>query len=118
MHPPRVRNTRPSHGRLLPSSHFKNDLLRELADLLGIAHQITLPYCPWANGSVEVVGKDLFWTLRGVCSELWMAADEWDLVAPLLGYIINHRYRDVLGGRSAIEVVTGQAPDSAVNLAV
>jgi hypothetical protein len=47
-----------------------------------------------------------------------MAADEWDLVAPLLAYIINHRFRAVLGGKSAIEVVTGLAPDSAVKLAV
>ena len=47
-------------------SHFKNDLMADLADLLGIQHHITLPYCPWANGSVEVVGKDLVWTLRGL----------------------------------------------------
>ena len=35
-------------------SHFKNSLMKDLTDALGIEHHITLPYCPWANGSVEV----------------------------------------------------------------
>jgi len=99
-------------------SHFKNELLEELADLLQIQHHITLPYCPWANGSVEVVGKDLLWTLRGICREMRLAVDECDLIATLLAYVVNHRYRQVLGGRSAIEVVTGRAPDNAVRLAI
>ena len=51
-------------------SHFKNELIKELTDLVGVNHHITLPYCPWANGSVEVVGKDLLWTLRDTCSEM------------------------------------------------
>jgi len=65
-------------------SHFKNDVLRELADCLGIEHHITLAYCPWANGSVKVVGKDLLWTARAILSEFKCAIDEWDLVLPLL----------------------------------
>ena len=40
--------------------------------------------------------------------------DEWDLVATLVMYVINYHPRQVLGGRSAIEVVTGRAPDSTV----
>ena len=52
--------------------HFKNDLIKELNEVMGIEHHITLPYCPWSNGSVEVVGKDLLWTLRALCSEASM----------------------------------------------
>ena len=79
---------------------------------------ITLACCPWANGSVEVVGKDLVWTLRATCSELRFAADEWDLVTTLLAHVINHRPRQVLGNHSAIELMTVKNPDSAVRLAV
>ena len=49
--------------------HFENELMKALAQVLGYDHHITMPYCPWANGSVEVVGKDLCWTLRALCNE-------------------------------------------------
>ena len=97
-------------------SHFKNSLMKDLTDALGIEHHITLPYCPWANGSVEVVGKDLLWTCRSLCSELQIAVDEWDLVLPLAEYSINHRRRDILGDRSAVEIVTGRQPRTAADL--
>ena len=96
-------------------SHFKNDLMRELTSLLGIEHHITSAYCPWANDSVEIVGKDLIFCCRSLCSEF---RDEWDLVLPMIEVVTNHRYRVVLGGRSAIEVMTGRKPVSPVTLAV
>ena len=97
-------------------SHFKNEVLRELAECLGVEHHITLAYCPWANGGVEVVGKDLLWTCRALLSEFRSAVDEWDLVLPVVEFIVNHRPRDVLGGRSAIEVSTGRRPKNALEL--
>ena len=97
-------------------SHFKNWLMRDLTHSLGIDHHVTLPYCPWANGSVEVVGKDLLWTCRSLCSELQVAVDEWDAVLPLAEYAINHRRRAILGDRSAVELMTGRAPRNAADL--
>ena len=99
-------------------SHFANELLEELTECLGIRHHITLAYCPWANGSVEVVGSDLCWTSRAILSEFMANKDEWDLTLPLVEMTINHRPRDVLGGLSAIEVVTGRAPNDPVELVV
>ena len=99
-------------------SHFKNSLMEELAAVLGFDHHITLAYCPWANGSVEVVGKDLLWTCRTLLSELKFSADEWDLCLALIEYSIMHRKRTVLGGRSALEVMTGRKPDNAVRMAL
>ena len=57
-------------------THFRNDLLKELTQMLDIEHHITLAYCPWANGSVEVVGKDLVYTTRALLSELQFTVDE------------------------------------------
>ena len=31
--------------------HFDNTLLKDLSDIIGFEHHITLPHCPWANGS-------------------------------------------------------------------
>ena len=70
------------------------------------------------HGSVEVVGKDLCWTLRALCSEFQASVDEWDLVLPLAEYAINHRCRQILGDRSAVEVMTGRQPRTPVDLAV
>ena len=98
-------------------SHFKNSLLKQLAELLGFEHHITLAYCPWANGSVEVVGKDLVWTARAICSDFRCAVDEWDLVLDVIEFAVNHRPREVLGHRSALEVVTGRQPKDALGLA-
>ena len=98
-------------------SHFKNEVLEALAEALGFDHHITLAYCPWANGSIEVVGKDLVWTCRTLLSELKYSWDEWDCVLDLIEYTIMHRQRTVLGGKSAIEVLTGRKPDNAVKFA-
>ena len=35
---------------------------------------------------------------------------------PLAEYAINHRRRDILGGRSAVEIVTGRQPRTAADL--
>ena len=83
---------------------------------MGIRHHITLAHCPWANGSVEIVGYDLIFTLRCTLSELSLLVTDWPKVLPLVQYCINHRPRDALGGRSPIEVMTGRAPDQALDL--
>ena len=44
-------------------SNFKNEKLEVLAGVLGFEHHITLAYCPWTNDSIEVVVKDLVWTV-------------------------------------------------------
>ena len=99
-------------------SHFNNDVFKELTKMLGIEHHITLAYCPWSNGSVEIVGKDLVWTARALTSEFRASLDEWDLVLPAIEFCSNNRHRDVLGGLSALEVMNGRKPATPVNLAL
>ena len=93
--------------------------MKELTQqVMGIEHHITLAYCPRANGSVEVVGRDLLWTLRALTSEFRISLDKWDLVLPLVQLLVNYHDKVVLGGRSTLEVMTGQKPLSTVNLAI
>ena len=53
---------------------------------------------------------------QALCSEFQTSIDEWDLVLPLAEYAINHRRRDILGGRSAVEIMTGRLPRTPVDL--
>ena len=52
--------------------HLVNHALKLVEQRMGLRHHVTLAHCPWANGSVEIVGFDLVYTLRGVLSELSM----------------------------------------------
>ena len=74
-------------------SHFKNRAMKLLTEQMGINHHITLAYCPWANGAIEIVGKELLWTTRAIISELGYSATDWNLVLPLINYVLNHRGR-------------------------
>ena len=79
--------------------HFKNRALELMAQRMGIEHHITLAHCPWANGSVEIVGYDLLFTLRNILNEFELMPTEWPDVLPLVQYVINHRPRPALGDR-------------------
>lgn len=91
-------------------SHFKNRAMKHLTELMGIDHHITLAHCPWANGAVEIFGRQLLWTTRALLSELGYTATDWMKVRPLINLVLNYREREVLNGRTPIEVMTGHAP--------
>ena len=97
-------------------SHFKNRAMQLLTDQMGIQHHITLAYCPWANGAIEIFGRQLLWTTRALLSELGYSATDWTLVHPLINMILNHRERDVLCGKTPIEVMMGRAPRTPINM--
>lgn len=70
--------------------HFKNETLRLLAKSLRTPHHFTLPYCPWTNGAVESLGKELLCVTRAVLSELKMRHDDWPLSVPLFQSELNN----------------------------
>ena len=51
-------------------SHFLNEVIRILAQRLHASHHFTLAYCPWANGSIEIINKHILSVLRSLTSEL------------------------------------------------
>ena len=75
-----------------------------------------MAYCPWANGAIEVVGKDLIHTMKNLLSEYQASIDEWDLLLPVVTYAINHRPRKILGGRSSVHIMTGRKPKTTVDM--
>eukprot|EP00171_Calliarthron_tuberculosum_P014724 IDg14724t1 len=51
-------------------SHFRNELIKALREATKSSHHFTLAYCPWSNGTVEVVCRELLRTSRALLSEL------------------------------------------------
>ena len=71
-------------------THFRNETMRLITKGLRVPHHFTLPYCPWSNGAIERLGKELLRVARAVTAELQMAFDEWPDILPLLQSAINN----------------------------
>ena len=80
-------------------SHFKNKLVRELAEELHSRHHFTTAYSPWANGSVERVCRELLRACRALCSEWKLAPKDWSAVIESVQSILNHAHLKRLGLR-------------------
>ena len=50
-------------------SHFKNEIMEHLRKMLGAQHHFVTAYCPWANGTVEVMNRQLLKVMRSLPSE-------------------------------------------------
>ena len=48
-------------------THFRNDTMRLISKGLRVPHRFTFPYCPWSNGAIERLGKELLRVARADC---------------------------------------------------
>eukprot|EP00737_Agarophyton_chilense_P000533 gb/GEZJ01000595.1/.p1 GENE.gb/GEZJ01000595.1/~~gb/GEZJ01000595.1/.p1 ORF type:complete len:370 (-),score=37.03 gb/GEZJ01000595.1/:420-1529(-) len=93
-------------------SYFKNKLMNLIADALKSKHHFTLPYCPWSNGSVEVVCRELLRTCRAVLSEFQLSRSAWPSVLPLVQSALNNSSTRRLNRRCTLTVFTGLPKDT------
>lgn len=63
-------------------SHFRSETIRRLTKGLRAPHHFTLPYCPWSNGSIERLGKELLRVALSIISELQLRPEEWPVLIP------------------------------------
>lgn len=49
-------------------THFKKETIRLLTKGLSTPHHFTIPYCPWSNGAIERLGKEILQVARAVLS--------------------------------------------------
>ena len=71
-------------------SHFRNQLVREIRERMHCAHHFTLASCPWTNGSVEVVRRELLRAMKALLSEFKMPFKMWPTVVPIVQSISNN----------------------------
>lgn len=90
-------------------THFKNDVMRTIRQKLHIAHHFTHLYCPWSNGTIEVVCRELIRTSKAFLLEFSFPYDKWPVVLPLLQCALNKQKDARMGGRVANNRVHGFA---------
>jgi transposase InsO family protein len=93
-------------------SHFKNNVMTELQKRLRSRHHFTTAYCPWANGTVERVNRDILSVLRTLASEMGMPLDSWPLLIPLVQFVLNQTATTDLENLAPIQVFLGMEPTS------
>ncbi|OWZ11929.1 Retrotransposon protein, Ty3-gypsy subclass [Phytophthora megakarya] len=87
-------------------THCKNQLLELLRKSYGGAHHFTTAYCPWANGTVEVVNRLGLKSLRAILSELKLHILDWPTVLPLVQSALYQTPVERLGGVDPVTAFT------------
>lgn len=76
------------------------------------SHHFTLAYCPWSNGTVEVVCRELLRACRAILSEFQLPHTAWPSIMPVVQSALNNTTLDRLGNRCPLTVFTGHAQDT------
>ena len=85
-------------------SNFVSELLKHVNKLLGISHQVSPPYSPWVQGSVERFNATLAAMLNHSCK-----GPDWDEVLPLV--LFAYRCAECRAtGTSPFELLYGFKP--------
>ena len=91
-------------------THFRNETVRLVAKALKTPHHFTLPYCPWSNGAVERLGRELLRVLRATLSELQMENKEWPDLIPIVQSVLNNSPSPQRGNVCPITAFQGREP--------
>lgn len=96
-------------------THFKNETVRLVSKGLKTPHHFTLPYCPWSNGAVERLGRELLRVLRSLISELQMDQKEWPDLIPIVQSVLNNSPSPHRGNVCPLTAFMGRDPTAPVN---
>ena len=77
--------------------HFKNEVIAELNRLTQTQHHYTHAYVPHANGTVEIVNRQLRRLIRIWNSEFQLTLGDWPKLVPLLQHVINFSTSSIHG---------------------
>lgn len=98
-------------------SHFTAQVMASLTEDAKVRHHFTTPYCPWANGTVERLCREVLRAGRALLSEWRMMATEWPNILDCIQTVINQSPVERLGKkegeqewRTPVEVFTGHKP--------
>ena len=69
-------------------------------------HHFTLAYCPWSNGTIEVVNRVLVRIFRSLLSELKLGIEYWSGIQEPVQSVLNHSPADKWDGFTAGTVFT------------
>ncbi|KAE9159712.1 hypothetical protein PF002_g32795 [Phytophthora fragariae] len=87
-------------------AHFRNQVFAELQRALGAHHHFTTAYTPWANGTVEVVNREVLKAVKALLSERRLRVEDWPRVLPVVQGALNQMPADRLNGKSPLTAFT------------
>ncbi|KAE8968988.1 hypothetical protein PR001_g27632, partial [Phytophthora rubi] len=93
-------------------AHFKNQVIARLQSALGAHHHFTLAYTPWANGTVEVVNREVLKSVKALLSERKLQATYWPRVLSVVQAALNSMPSDRLGGATPLTAFTALPGES------
>ncbi|ETV73107.1 hypothetical protein H257_11931 [Aphanomyces astaci] len=70
-------------------THFENVAMKALAHKFKVHHDLTLTYCPWRNGTVERMNRDILQVMRVMLREYQLAQQEWDYLLAVVQANLN-----------------------------
>jgi hypothetical protein len=70
-------------------AHFKNKAVEGVRRVWGAQHHFVTAYCPWANGTVEVVNRMLLRVLKSMSSEKKLKPSQWTLLVKQVQAALN-----------------------------
>lgn len=91
-------------------THFRNETVRLVTKALRTPHHFTLPYCPWSNGAVERLGREVLRTARALLSELQLRPDQWPDLIPVFQSVLNQSPSPQRNNVAPITAFTGLPP--------
>jgi hypothetical protein len=104
-------------------SHFISLVVAEYTrrcTSLGITHHFTVAYCPWSNGTIERVNRDILALFkRMVLNSSDISLDSWPFILPHVMSVINTRPSVRLDGLSPRQLFMARGrdiPDEELNL--
>ena len=83
-------------------SHFKNQAVEGVRKVWGAQHHFVTAYCPWANGTVEVVNRMLLKVLKSMSSELKQKPNQWSLLLSQVQAALNLQPASRLNGMAPV----------------
>ena len=99
-------------------THFKNQVMAELNRRLKTRQEFTVAYCPWTNGTVERVNRDIVQVAKALLLEYKINRKDWPYLVPVIQASINHSPVRSLANRAPVELFTGLDCQSPLNVIV
>ena len=97
-------------------SHFRNEVMKELAKRLGVQHDMSTVYCAWSNGLVERVNRDITALFRVMLHEQRLDMMQWVLLVSNVQYALNQRASESLANHAPVTVHSGILPSGPLNV--
>ncbi|ETV70710.1 hypothetical protein H257_13808 [Aphanomyces astaci] len=99
-------------------THFKNVAMKALANKFKVHHYLTLAYCPWRNGTVERMNRDILQVMRVMLREYQLAEQEWDYLLSMVQANLNQTPAASLASKSPMELFTALNPATPLDVVV